>query len=77
VPTWGRIVEDVEEKRFLKRGRITMLNASFGRELVEAHLRDALQQAEHRRLVGCLKRDRRAASARRKAAATPCPQDLG
>ncbi|HEV3168976.1 MAG TPA: hypothetical protein VGZ32_01480 [Actinocrinis sp.] len=54
-----------------------MLNASFGRELVEAHLRDALQQAEHRRLVGCLKRDRRAASARRKAAATPCPQDLG
>jgi hypothetical protein len=54
-----------------------MLNAAFGRELAEAHLKDALQQAEHRRLVGCLKRDRRAASARRKAAAASCLQDLG
>jgi hypothetical protein len=54
-----------------------MFNASFGRELAEAHLKEALRQAEHRRLVGCLKRDKRAASARRKAAAKPCPQDLG
>lgn len=54
-----------------------MLNASFGRELAEARHKEALQQAAHRRLVGCLKRNRRAAEARRKPAATPCPQDLG
>jgi hypothetical protein len=62
-------------------GRITMLNASFGRELAEVHFKEALQQAEHRRLVGCLKRDRRAAAAarhkQRKQAAAQCPQDLG
>jgi hypothetical protein len=57
-----------------------MLTAAFGRELAEVQLKEALRQAEHNRLVGCLKRQRlrreRAAAVRRKPAA-PCPRDLG
>lgn len=53
-----------------------MLTAAFGRELAEIHLEEALKQAEHNRLVGCLKRQRRARAARHKPA-DPCPKDLG
>jgi hypothetical protein len=57
-----------------------MLSAAFGRELAEAHLKEVLREAEHNRLIGCLKKQhrskKRADAARRKAAA-PCPQDLG
>lgn len=53
-----------------------MLSAAFGRELAEVHLEEALKQAEHNRLLGCLKRQRRLLPARRKPA-DPCPKDLG
>lgn len=53
-----------------------MLSAAFGREFAEIHLEEALKQAEHNRLVGCLKRQRRTRPMRRKPA-DPCPEDLG
>ena len=53
-----------------------MLTAVFGRELAEIHLEEALKQARHNRLVGCLKRQRRANAARVKPT-DPCPKDLG
>jgi hypothetical protein len=53
-----------------------MLTAVFGRELAEIHLEEALKQAQHNRLVGCLKRQRRTRAPRRKPA-DPCPKDLG
>lgn len=53
-----------------------MLTAAFGRELAEVHLQEALKQAEHNRLVGCLKSQRRVRRARLKPA-DPCPKDLG
>lgn len=60
-----------------------MMSASFGREIAESHFRRLFEEAEHDRLVDCLKRQRRhrhkqgdAASARARAP-RPCPQDLG
>ncbi|HEV2342559.1 MAG TPA: hypothetical protein VGS97_00580 [Actinocrinis sp.] len=61
-----------------------MVSASFGREIADSHFQHLFEQAEHDRLVGCLKQRRRArasatrreAAARRKVAG-PCPQDLG
>lgn len=60
-----------------------MMSASFGREIADSHFQRLLAEAEHDRLVGCLKRERRARAhkariqtARRKVA-EPCPQDLG
>jgi hypothetical protein len=60
-----------------------MMSASFGREIADIHARQLVEQAEHDRLVGCLKRLRRdraraqAAAARRRTAVQPCPQDVG
>jgi hypothetical protein len=60
---------------------IEMMSASFGRELVESHFQQLMEQAEHDRLVGCLKRQRRERRGReaaaRRAAVAPCPQDVG
>lgn len=60
-----------------------MMSASFGREIADSHFQQLLAEAEHDRLVGCLKRQRKqrharglAAAAQRRAA-QPCPQDLG
>jgi hypothetical protein len=58
-----------------------MMSASFGREIAESHFQHLLEQAEHDRLVGCLKRQRRekrerAATARR-VAVRACAQDVG
>jgi hypothetical protein len=53
-----------------------MMTAAFGRELAEIYLEEALKQAEHKRLVGCLKRQRRMRATRHKPA-DPCPKDLG
>ncbi len=53
-----------------------MMTAAFGRELAEIYLEESLKQAEHKRLVGCLKRQRRSRGTRRKPA-DPCPMDLG
>lgn len=60
-----------------------MMSASFGREIADSHFQRLLAEAEHDRLIGCLKRERRARAhgvrahiARRKAA-EPCPQDVG
>jgi hypothetical protein len=61
-----------------------MMSASFGREIADSHFQHLFEQAEHDRLVGCLKQRRRARvkTERREAAARhrvagPCPQDLG
>ena len=55
-----------------------MMSASFGREIADSHFHRLLEEAEHDRLVGCLKRERRArAHAARLKAAQPCPQDVG
>jgi len=89
----GRIVEDVGEPldeggRFLTtedphEGTNTMMSASFGREIADSHFQRLLAEAEHDRLIGCLKRERRARahearshSPRRKMT-DPCPQDVG
>jgi hypothetical protein len=55
-----------------------MMSASFGREIAQSHFQQLFEAAEHDRLVGCLKRERRerAAAALRKAQ-QHCPQDLG
>ncbi len=58
-----------------------MMSASFGREIAESHYRQLFEEAEHDRLVGCLKRQRRQRreqdrTARRRVS-QPCPQDLG
>lgn len=57
-----------------------MMSATFGREIADSHFRQLLAEAEHDRLIGSLKRERRARShghtARRKAA-EPCTQDVG
>jgi len=58
-----------------------MMSASFGREIAESHFQHLLEQAEHDRLVGCLRRQRREkrerAVAVRRAQVRPCPQDVG
>ncbi len=55
-----------------------MMSASFGREIAESHIQQMFEQAEHDRLVGCLKRQRRVrASAMRRKVTEPCPQDIG
>jgi hypothetical protein len=55
-----------------------MMSATFGREIADSHFRQLLVEAEHDRLVGCLKRERRARvhKARRKVAER-CVQDVG
>ena len=60
-----------------------MMSASFGREIADSHFRQLVAEAEHDRLVGYFKRERkqrhargRAAAAQRRAA-QPCSQDLG
>ena len=60
-----------------------MMSASFGREIADSHFQRLLAEAEHDRLIGCLKQGRRAraheARARgpRRKAIEPCPQDVG
>ncbi len=60
-----------------------MMSASFGREIADSHFRQLFEEAEHDRLVGCLKRQRRQRQGRghtvpaQRKAAQPCPQDLG
>jgi len=61
-----------------------MMNASFGRELAQGHLQRLIAEAEHDRLVGGLKRQRReresrerAQAVRRKPVAAVCAQDVG
>lgn len=60
-----------------------MMSASFGREIADSHFQQLFAEAEHDRLVGCLKRQRKQRHARSRAAAAqrlaaqPCPQDLG
>lgn len=60
-----------------------MMSASFGREIADSHFRQLFEEAEHDRLVGCLKRERRAHSASahrtgaRRRVTDPCPQDVG
>lgn len=61
-----------------------MMSASFGREIADSHFQHLFEQAEHDRLVGCLKQRRRAraAAARnevtaRRKAMQPCPEDIG
>lgn len=60
-----------------------MMSASFGREIADSHFRQLFEEAEHDRLVGCLKRERKQRHARGRAvssqrrAVQPCPQDLG
>jgi len=58
-----------------------MMSASFGREIAEIHFRQLLEEAEHDRLVGCLRRQRREkrerAVAAQRVAVRPCPQDVG
>lgn len=60
-----------------------MMSATYGREIADSHFRQLLAEAEHDRLIGCLKRERRAgipgfrARAARRKAPVPCPQDIG
>lgn len=58
-----------------------MMSASFGREIAESHYRQLFEEAEHDRLVGCLKRQRRQRREQdrtvRRRVSQPCPQDLG
>ena len=60
-----------------------MMSASFGREIADSHFQQLLAEADHDRLVGCLKRERRARAnaARshtpRRKATEPCAQDIG
>ena len=59
-----------------------MMSATFGRELADSHFQRLMEEAEHDRLVGCLKRQRRerrhrAEATRRKPAPTVCVQDIG
>lgn len=60
-----------------------MMSASFGREIADSHFQRLLEEAEHDRLIGCLKRERRArahaarAHTARRKAIEPCPQDVG
>lgn len=55
-----------------------MMSASFGRELADSRFHQLFEEAEHDRLVGCLKRRHRERPAvvRRKVT-EPCPQDVG
>lgn len=60
-----------------------MMSASFGPEIARSHFQRLLEEAEHDRLVGCLKRQRRQRHERNRAASATararqrCPQDLG
>lgn len=60
-----------------------MMSATFGREIADSHFQQLFEQAEHDRLVGCLKQQRRArantarANTARRRATEPCPQDVG
>ena len=60
-----------------------MMSASFGREIADSHFQQLLAEAEHDRLIGCLKRERRArahaarAHRSRQKVIEPCPQDVG
>jgi len=58
-----------------------MMSASFGREIAESRFQQLLEQAQHDRLVGCLRRQRREkrerATEARRLAVRPCPQDVG
>ena len=59
-----------------------MMSATFGPEIARSHIQHLFEQAEHDRLVGCLRRQRRetrqrAAAARRRPVGGACPQDVG
>jgi hypothetical protein len=56
-----------------------MMSATFGRELAQSHFQQLFEEAEHDRLVGCLKRKRRerAQAVRRTPAPTVCAHDVG
>lgn len=60
-----------------------MMSASFGREIAESRFQRLFEEAEHDRLVGCLKRQRRHRHeqkhvvSKRARAPQSCPQDLG
>ena len=55
-----------------------MMSAVFGREIADSHFQQLFEEAEHDRLVGCLKRQHRARPNRAWRRATePCPQDVG
>jgi hypothetical protein len=57
-----------------------MMSATFGREIADSHFRQLLAEAEHDRLIGSLKRERRARAhgrTARRRAPEPCAQDVG